>query len=495
MSSNKVIIQTIFISKDQWEAGWPYLGYDNEIAKKSILEHITNKFPEIEFRSNEIITTYDEKLMETIKEDIRKADGIIIFTIGHYGDPGIVQAGIEIIESRKPVILANIIYMGDHTFTKIYTSIKDKNLPVYPTSSKNIEDFDKPIEVLYNLLRLKGEKILVHAIDSVKMDWKRITGLISPERKQIAKDHPELMDQVIKMSTEQSEFYIDLVGVDQAHQWRRDEKMYRENLKSIFGVDMIRGNPEETLKYYDEVDKEEAKKIAEKWKNGAKKVEPSDKTILNAAKLYIAFKKLLKEKEIKFFAPDCGTMLLCGMMPAYPCMPFFELTNEGMYGICESDMDCAISYLFGLYLTNRPGFVSNHTFDLSKNQITYMHCVAPNRVYGRDGPAAEYQIAYHGETGYLGASPIVKYPIGEPLTTIKISILKKKIEIRQGKIIGNIEDKRGCVTKVLVETNAQKTLENYDWETFGWHRVSFVGDWVNEFRIGAKLLGLKIVEP
>ncbi|MGQ4876368.1 MAG: hypothetical protein ACP6IY_20080 [Promethearchaeia archaeon] len=84
MSSNKVNIQTIFISKDQWEAGWPYLGYDNEIAKKSILEHITNKFPEIEFRSNEIITTYDEKLIEIIKEDISKADGIIIFTIGHY---------------------------------------------------------------------------------------------------------------------------------------------------------------------------------------------------------------------------------------------------------------------------------------------------------------------------------------------------------------------------------------------------------------------------
>jgi hypothetical protein len=170
-----------------------------------------------------------------------------------------------------------------------------------------------------------------------------------------------------------------------------------------------------------------------------------------------------------------------------------ELINDNKYGICESDMDSTISYIFGLTITDRPGFVSNHTIDTINNQITYMHCVAPNKLFGGDGPQSNYEIVYHGETHYLGASPRVKFPIGEITTTIKISVLEKKIAIRTGKIINNVVDDRGCVSKMLVATNIRKVMDNYDWETFGWHRVTFIGDWKEKFIIGAKLLGLDIV--
>ena len=494
MEINSVKIQIIFISKPQWEGGWPYIGYDNEQMKKSILDHLNKKFPKIQFSSSEIITTYDEKLIEKIKEDVEITDGILIYTIGHYGDPGIVKAGIEIIELGKPVILANIIYGGDHTFTKIYTKIKGENLPVYPISSQNIEDFDETIEIMYNILRIRGKKILIYASESKHMDWKTILELINPERKKILRNHPEFIEQVGKMSGEKYEFYTDLVGIDQAHQWRKDENKYSENLKNIFGVELIQEDPDEILSYYNNVDEEDAKEIAETWIKNAKKVEPTEKTIINSAKLYLAFKKILTEKKCEILAPDCGTLLLLGKMPAYPCMAFFELTNERVYGICESDLDCAISYLFGLYLTNRPGFVSNHTLDLVNNQITYLHCVAANRLYGVNGPSADFDIVYHGETHILGASPRVKFPIGELATTIKISIFERKIAIRQGKIIDNVIDDRACVSKMLVEGDTKKILDNYDWDTFGWHRVTFIGDWKDKFIIGAKILGLEVVE-
>lgn len=123
-----------------------------------------------------------------------------------------------------------------------------------------------------------------------------------------------------------------------------------------------------------------------------------------------------------------------------------------------------------------------------------MHCLAPNKLYGVDGPSAEYDIVYHGETGFLGATPRVKFPIGEIATTIKISVFEKKIAIRQGKIIDNVVDKKGCTSKMLVESDVKAILENYDWETFGWHRVTFIGDWKEKFVIGAKLLGLNVIE-
>ncbi|MBD3253548.1 MAG: hypothetical protein GF383_00565 [Candidatus Lokiarchaeota archaeon] len=494
MSDSKIKIHIIFIGKPRWEAGWRYIGYDNEELMNTILNHLKDKFPEIYFTSNDLLGIYDTNLVEKIKESILESHGVVIFTVGHYGYPGIIKAGKEFIEIGKSVILANLIYAGDHTFTKIFVSVKDKNLRLYPISSRNIEDFDEPIEVMSNLLRWQGTKILVYASDKIQMDWDVILGLFNPERKKILKESPEFIEQVGKMSVDKSfQFYTDTEGFDQAHQWRKDENKYSNKLKKLINAEMIRGDPDEIVEFYKRVNEKKAEHIAKNWIKNAQNVEPTNKTIINSAKLYLAFKKILNEKNCRIFAPDCGTFLLTGKLPAYPCMAFYELSNEGYYGICESDMDSAISFIFGLALTGRPGFVSNHTFDSVNDQITYMHCVAPSKLYGLDGPKADYEILYHGETAYLGASPCVKFPVGEDITTIKISVFENKIEIRSGKIVNNLTEKGGCVSKVLVKSKVKHILDNYDWKSFGWHRVSFIGDWVEEFIIGAHLLGLEIV--
>jgi len=488
-------ILVVFIGKPQWEAGWPFLSHDNEETISKIREHFTKKFSNVNFSFERIITTYNINQINDIKEKVKKSNGLIIFTIGHYGDPGIIQAGKELLELNKPSILANLLYAGDHTFTKIYSQVKKNQSRFLSISSKNLDDFDEGIEILIRLTKLHGKKILVHASEVIKMNWPVILNLFNPERKNIIKTNPEFINQISRMSSDINfEFYTDTKGLDQAHQWRKDEKKYRDNLRKIFDVEMIRGDPQEILKYYNEIDDRLAQEIVEKWCEKALKVYPSKETILNSAKLYFAFKKLLEDKGIDIYAPDCGTFLLTGILPAYPCMAFFELSKQGYYGICESDMDCAISYLFGLTLTGRPGFVSNQSLDTSKNQITYMHCVAPSKLHGLEGNEASYEIRYHGETHLLGASPSVKFPIGEILTTIKISVFNKKIALRTGKIVDNVVDDNGCVTKVLVKGNVKKILENYDWESFGWHRVSFVGNWRNIFIKGAELLGLEIIE-
>nr|MDO8113154.1 hypothetical protein [Candidatus Sigynarchaeota archaeon] len=497
MDTKNLVIQAVFIGKPQYEAGWPYLGYDPLTLEKTIMDHLHEKFPDVTVKKNEIITTYDKRLNSEIINDVQHADGLLIFTIGHYGDPGLIQSAVDILSVKKiPTVLANLIYAGDHTFVKLYTSIKDKGFFVYPVSSRRIEDFDKSIGILFDALGMKGKKILTVASDTNAPDWNRITGLVTPEISKIAKTMPVFLDQVTKLKASKFEFFTDLKGVDQAHQWRKDEKLYVKNLQDVFGVGMQREDPMEIVKYYDQASEAAAKPIAEKWTKQAKLVEPAKQTIVNSARLYIGLKKLMEDKKVHFLAPDCGTLLLIGKMPAYPCMGFFELTNDGCYGICESDMDAAISYMFGEALSKgRPGFVSNHTIDLSANQITYMHCVAANRLLGINGPAADFDIVHHGETGIIGASPRVKFPIGESFTTIKISVFAKKMALYVGKIIDNVNDKGGCVTKVLVQIkDARKLLETYDWETFGWHRVSFVGDWQEQFKIGARLLGLELFD-
>ncbi|MBO3841290.1 MAG: hypothetical protein FGF48_02605 [Candidatus Brockarchaeota archaeon] len=93
-----------------------------------------------------------------------------------------------------------------------------------------------------------------------------------------------------------------------------------------------------------------------------------------------------------------------------------------------------------------------------------------------------------------GGSAIVEFPLGETLTTIKISILKKKIAVRTGRIIGMVKDEKACRVKVLVESDAKKILENYDWDTFGFHGVSFLGDHRHDIISAARLAGLEVSE-
>ncbi|TFF97022.1 MAG: hypothetical protein EU547_05480 [Promethearchaeota archaeon] len=495
MEDDKLKIELIFIGKPQWEAGWPYIGFNNEELIENITKHLNDTFSEIIFHPNELITTYRPDLIEKIRSNLKESDGIIIFTIGHYGDPGIVNAGIELIEFKNlPIILANIIYAGDHTFIKIYSSVKHKNYRLYATSSQDFQDFDKYIDIMCNLLRLRGEKIFLLATESKEINWDKVMELFNPERKKILKNYPEFVNQIGTMKNESFEFFTDLEGADQAHPWRVNADQYITNLADTFGVEIVRGNPNQINQYYDKVNKADAEKIAQKWIDEADDIEPTEDTLINSAKLYLALKNLLKDNNVRFFAPDCGTLLLLGQLPAYPCMAFLELSKESIYGICESDTNSTISFLLGLYITGRPGYVSNHTLDLEQKRVTYMHCVAPCNMYGKDKDFLNYDIMYHGESHFLGAAPRVKFPKGEILTTVKISVAKKKIAIRQGKILKNVKELGGCVAKIWVEDDVDTILQNYDWETFGWHRVSFLGDWKKYFEVAATLLGLELIE-
>lgn len=488
-------IHTIFISKPNWEAGWPYLGFENEQIQAVALERLRGRFPDVEFTGGNIVTKYEPAEVQKIKREIERADGLFVYAIGHYGDPCIIQAGEEFLQLGRPSILANYIYGGDHTFIKTYERIKSKALRVLPVSSTNFEDVEWALGVMQGLLRLKGKKILVYAPDRIAINLQGVMELASPDLACMSPEQVEYLMGVMRlMSLEEEGSYLDLEGVDQAHQWRRDEARYRKNMQEVFGLELVRRNPQEISAYYAKVSEQRAEEIAEKWIREAKRVESVRQAVVNAARLYLAMKELAEGVGAVAVTPDCGTLLIAGYLPALPCMGFFQLLNEGFTATCESDVDSNISTLLGHCLFGRPGFVSNHCLDLANNQVIYLHCMASNKLYGMEGTSAEYGIVHHGESHFIGAVPRVKFPAGEDLTTIKVSMLEKKIALRHGKIIGQVVDEKACATKVLVESNARRILENYDWMTFGWHRVSFVGDWRKEFMAAARLAGLEVVE-
>jgi len=487
-----------FISKPKFEAGHPYVGFDNEDYKSFVLERLKARFGDVVFVDGGIVTRYDAEAVERAKSEAKACDGLVVYTIGQYGDPGVVEAGVELIELNLPTILANYPYGGDPTFLKIYDRVKGGGFRVLPISSQNFEDVEEAVDILRRILLLKGKKILVYTLDEkVEFDLDGFMELIGPdmEKDYVKRAVEEIVGRGSGWSIQES--YIDLRGVDQAHSWRRNETLYMKNLEEVFGLKVIRGSPNEILEEFRKIEDCEAKRLALEWRCKAVKVHPetSEKAIENAVKLYLASRRLMERYGADAIAYDCGTLFLTGKMPAFPCYTFSRLMDEGCAGICESDLDSGVSALLARYLFDKPSIMTNQSLDTVHDRVTYMHCWAPTRLYGLDREPLPYEIDRHGESHGMGAVPYVEFPKGEVLTTIKVSVLKKKVALRSGRIAGSTaEDERACRVKVIVEDDAEKILEKYDWDTFGLHRVSFLGDHRRTVRCAAKLLGLELVE-
>ncbi len=189
---------------------------------------------------------------------------------------------------------------------------------------------------------------------------------------------------------------------------------------------------------------------------------------------------------------DCLGLFYSGKLSAYPCLGFFHLNNEGKVGACEADLRSTISMLAMGHLVGRPGYISDPVIDTSKNQIIYAHCVAPSKVYGPNGKSNPYHIRDHSEDR-KGAAVRSLMPIGEIVTTIETNPVTQEIVIHTAKTVANIEEDKACRTKIAAEVKDIDKLLG-EWDRWGWHRVTFYGDYRRLVADFAALTGFRMVE-
>ena len=334
--------------------------------------------------------------------------------------------------------------------------IELEKLPVISVSSANIEDVLVQIKIFDVIRRLKESKVLIIS-DSNSWDTSS--------------------DGVNTMSS--------------------NEKV--NAISNLFGVQFARMSFKELKDYYEKASDEEAKKWQEEWtKNAEGIIEPTDIEIFQAAKLYIALRNIYNERKLSAITVDCLALhdsaeSLFTNISAYPCLPWFQMNNDGQIGVCEADVDSTVTQLIIKYLTGKAAFVSDPVIDASNNRVIYAHCVAPTKVFGVDSRANPYYIRSHNEDR-KGASIQSILPIGEKVTTVKFSALKRAFAIHQGISVENVNLNVGCRTKLAIETDASNILKNYHYELFEWHRVSFYGDFRDALINIAKLYGLDIYE-
>lgn len=257
-----------------------------------------------------------------------------------------------------------------------------------------------------------------------------------------------------------------------------------------FGTAMSFPTYEELKALYNEVDVGQAEKEADEFSRGALRVSgPPRNDIRDALRLYLAVNKLLEREKANAITIDCLGGFRRGNLPAYPCAAWTKLNDRGMYGVCEADLPSTMTQILITPFTGKPGFVSDPTFDTSRNEVIHAHCVAATRMLGLDGKPLPYVLRTHMEDE-KGVSIQVMMPEREKVTVAKLAS-PQKLLVSTGETTTNVDDRRGCRTKIITQvSDARKMVEGY---SGGLHRVLFYGDHVEPVRRLGRLMGFQVV--
>jgi hypothetical protein len=165
----------------------------------------------------------------------------------------------------------------------------------------------------------------------------------------------------------------------------------------------------------------------------------------------------------------------------------------GLGGICESNLQDAMTHILFQGLVGRPGFISDPTVDESNNTAILAHCLGTTKMDGPNGPVAPYKLRTIMERRE-GAVPQVQMRTGQKVTQAEL-IGADLLLYFGGRIVGTpvgMEADRGCRTKIVVEVDgdARKLWQNW---SHGLHRVTCYGNVTRELECFCKFMQINMV--
>jgi hypothetical protein len=258
---------------------------------------------------------------------------------------------------------------------------------------------------------------------------------------------------------------------------------YASSINQKFGTQIKQVGLDRVIDAYNSISNSDAKEETDRWINGATMVvEPSTEEIYKSCKLALAFEKLMDDENATVITADCyGSMHgpLCQKY-AYPCIGFTRLNDMGLGGICESDLESAMTHILMQGLSGNPGFISDPTVDESNNTIILAHCLGSTKMDGPFKSSAPYKLRSIMER-QEGAVAQVEMRIGQKVTQGKL-VGTDLIPYFTGEIIAtpvSLKDDRGCRTKIAVRVDGDVTKLWKNW-SHGLHRVTCYGDITKE---------------
>jgi hypothetical protein len=426
-SEEKTRIRLVFAHISPKEETWPYQGYDYEGRKSELTANLRDACPGVEFLPATVESAEETKKLLASDGPV---DGYLVYLVGIWSGAAEVFTN-----SGHPVLLVDDLYAGTGEFLIQYAAARRKGLKVAGVSSARFEDVADAVRAFEALKKMRASVIL------------------------------DVID--------------------------RAPNEYASGIEKVFGTRVRKTSAEEINAAYRQADRALAQEYADKWLREARQVvEPTREDVEKSALIYVAMRDLMKQHRAQAITVDCLTLFYGGKLPAYPCLGFFQLNNDGLVGACEADLESTVTMLLMGYLVGRPGYISDPVIDTSLNRIIYAHCVATNKVFGPVGQTNPYDIRSHSEDR-KGAAIRSLMPLGEIVTTLKFNPVSREVIIHQAKTVENVDEDKACRTKLAAEVRDIDKLLG-EWDRWGWHRVTFYGDHKRAVETVSALAGFKL---
>lgn len=455
----------------QPKADWPNIGYNFTAFIENTNNMLRNQFPHEFFSSLASGPEDAEKIMNAdAKENI---DGYIIFQMNCWN-----KVVHTVAKSGKPILFVDFQFGGGGGFLQWNSAFLMGNVPnIGFVASSRPQD-------------------LVAAVNCFDKIGKggTVAEFVASTRTARINSTPKPGNLTCKSDN------LKALSAEECQKKNKESKILVVRDQKSGAADPILGIPieyvsfSEVNKAWEAADKDEAETIVKKWKKTATEIIGiPDETLQTSAAMYLGMKSVLKTHNANAITVNCLGGFYGGHIHAYPCLGFHELLNEGLVGACEADVKSTATMVSFTNMTGRPGYISDPVIDTSKRQIIYAHCVASNKAFGPDGPVNPFTIMTHSEDRQ-GASVRSIMPVNYMTTTLLVDASKKEIIFHQAKAVSNDPDDRACRTKMCAEPVGDIEKLFRQWSAWGWHRVTFYGEFKEPVYAFADSFGWKVVE-
>jgi hypothetical protein len=465
-------VALVFLSKQG--SSWPWPEFDVKRREKEIQTLLEQGCPEVEFVPTVIQEPADVQRALALKN---KVDGYLVYIISLNWD--LQRSLTQIGQLGRPLLVADEFLGGSGVFLRGTSDLYRQNIPAAAVSTTRLSDL---VAVAHCFAGVNRPGTTPESFArQCTAEYRKTFPTTGPM--QCLDDPVPLTDiaECVKRFRE-TEFLI--VGNGKPGQ--------RRDFLGACGIDV---GFDELTALYDQVDRDQASEWSQRWSKTAEKiVEANPDWIDKAGAIYLATLELLKKYGTDTVTMNCLGGFHRGELPAYPCLGFMQILDDGGQGVCEAMPDDTLSMLMARILTGRPGYVSDPALDTSKNQIVYAHCVATTKPFGPDSAANKFRIRTLHDRDPRGTCAESFLPEGYMTTSFRTNFARKEMVLHQAKAVGNLNADRGCRSQLVGEVHGDIGKLFDQWDHFSWHRVTLFGDVREPLTEFGQALGLTVIE-
>ena len=256
----------------------------------------------------------------------------------------------------------------------------------------------------------------------------------------------------------------------QPSDWLIASGVDRDFLRQRYGIEIVDIDLQRLIDGIKTVPQIEAEKVVQTMVKCAKAVkEPSDTDMLEAAKAYLAIKRICQEESLDAMTIRCFDIVkACGTTS---CLALALLNDEGIVAGCEGDMQTLLSMFLAKRLCGETAFMANPS-QLTNHSAMLAHCTIPLSM------CEETLVRSHFESGIgvavQGMLPLTDY------TLFKWGGMKlDRYFVTEAKAIETPYSEHFCRTQITLNTNLRPYLLQH---SIGNHHIIIQGRHADEIR-------------